>query len=311
MKYQPSLDGVRALAVIAVVMGHTHVINGGGRGVDVFFVLSGFLITSILLKQPPLADFYLRRARRLLPALFVFILAYVCVGPFLLPHDDHPREALWALSYAQNWSMVFHYRESGLAHTWSLSIEEQFYLLWPFVLLALRKSSVPLLWLGAMWFAFTLLRDTFPNPIAGYYVTALHATGLIAGAALAFGRLPSRFGWPALLAILLCFALGGSRRGVWDIPLIEISTAFLISALLKPSALTSAFAWKPVAWVGLISYGVYLWHWPIAYATRDYWWSLPVTLAGSLSLAALSYYLIELPFRRSAKSRTTIAQLQS
>jgi peptidoglycan/LPS O-acetylase OafA/YrhL len=297
LKYQPSLDGLRALAVVGVIFAHCRLIVGGGHGVDVFFVLSGFLITSILMRGPPLGDFYVRRARRLLPALIVFLIAYVLTAPLLFPADDAGREALLALFYSNNWSMALDFRESGLAHTWSLSVVEQFYLLWPLALPRVIRSSVPLYWLGAIWLFLTVLRVAVPDVHFTYY--ALHMTGLIVGAMLALKLPPARFGWPAFGAILFVFLFGEGWRGAWAIPLTEIATAILIPALLQSSRLTSAFAWKPVAWIGLISYGIYLWHWPIAYLTREHWWSLPVTLGLSLTLAAMSYYLLEQGFRVS------------
>lgn len=296
LKYRPSLDGLRALAVLGVIFAHCRLIVGGGHGVDVFFVLSGYLITGILMRGPPLAEFYIRRARRLLPALVVFLIAYVLTAPLLFPADNAGREALLALFYSNNWSMALDFRESGLAHTWSLSAEEQFYFLWPLALPLLLRSSVPLYWLGAIWLFLTVLRVAVLDAHLAYY--AIRMTGLIVGAMVALKLPPSRFGWPALIAILFVFLFGEGWRGAWAIPLTEIGTAFLISALLQPSRMASAFAWRPLAWIGLISYGIYLWHWPIAYLTREHWWSLPVTLAGSISLAALSYYWIEARFRR-------------
>jgi peptidoglycan/LPS O-acetylase OafA/YrhL len=302
----PALDGLRALAVMGVLFAHTWTapFSGGGRGVDVFFVLSGFLITSILLKRPPIAEFYVRRARRLLPALIAFLAAYLLLAPVLLPDDDAPREALFALFYSNNWSMALGYRQSGLGHTWSLSIEEQFYLLWPLLLIALKRVQSPLLWLGMAWIVLTLMRDILPDPRQAYYITPLHATGLIIGAMVAFRMPPANRGWLALGAIILAFMLGrGSTQAMWSIPLTEIATAFLISALLQPSPLSNAFAWKPVAWLGLISYGIYLWHWPVALLTRGHWWSFPATLALSVSIAALSFYSIEAYFRRPRERR--------
>lgn len=299
MKYQPSLDGLRALAVIAVLLAHCNApfVGGGGRGVDVFFVLSGYLITSILMREPSLADFYMRRVRRLLPALFTFLAAYLLFGGLILPRDNRPRETLFALSYVQNWSMAFDYRQSGLGHTWSLAIEEQFYLAWPFVLRLLKRTTIPLYWLGASWMLLTALRIVSPHDL-GYYATPLHATGLIAGAMVAFRHPSSRFGYPALALLAAVFAFGKGWHGIWAISAAEIGTALLIPALLHSSRLQSAFSSPAAVYVGLISYGVYLWHWPLALAFREHW---PVVLVASLTLASLSYFFVEMPFRQSAR----------
>lgn len=302
MKYQPALDGLRALAVLGVIVAHTSGPFGGLRGVDVFFVLSGFLITSILLRQPELTEFYIKRARRLFPALFVFLAAYLLAAPFLFPKDRAWQETLFALFYSHNWLMAFDYRQSGLGHLWSLSVEEQFYLLWPLLLVGLRRTTTPLVWLGAAWITLTITRDIWPSAQQAYYITPLHATGLIVGAMAAIKLPSSRFGWPALLVILVVFTFGGSRRGMWDLPLIEIATAFLISALLQPSRLTTAFSFPPLVFIGFVSYGIYLWHLPLAQATRDHWWSLPLTLSFSVCLAALSYYFVERRFRRQLEN---------
>jgi peptidoglycan/LPS O-acetylase OafA/YrhL len=303
LRYKPALDGLRAFAVLGVICAHTKLIlPGGGRGVDVFFVLSGYLITTILMREPPLRDFYIRRVRRLLPALALFLAAYLLLAPFILPRDNPWREAILSLLYTMNWSLAFDYRSSGVAHTWSLSIEEQFYLLWPIVLIGLRKTSIPLWWLAAGWLVFTVLRITWPDARASYYITPFHATGLIVGAMAAL-RLPDpRFGWLALIALLLSYVLPPLPGWGWGraltIPVVEIATVFLISALLQPSKLTAMFSWPPLVWIGLVSYGIYLWHLPFAQLTRDdYWWSLPFTLVGSIALAAISYYAVEVRFR--------------
>lgn len=292
MEYRPSLDGLRALAVTGVVLCHTGtLLPGGGRGVDVFFVLSGYLITTILRTKPD--GFLLRRARRLVPGLVVFLAAYLLTAPLLFPADNGPRETILALLYVSNWSMAFDFRESGLAHVWSLAVEAQFYLLWPLIL-----PRVWPMWLGAAWLILTASRYFIPDPIFTYYALPFHATGLILGALVALKRPPPQFGWLGLIAIALAYRYGSGWGAGWQLPATELGTALLISALLQPSLLTSIFAWKPAAWIGLISYGIYLWHWPVALLTQGRWWSFGVTYAASIGLAAASYYGIEQRFRK-------------
>lgn len=298
MKHEPALDGLRALAVIGVVLAHTGAgVIGGGRGVDVFFVLSGFLITRILMQGPALFDFWGRRVRRLIPALLVLLFAYLAVGQALFPNENHPKEALLTLLYSNNWSLAFDPRHIALGHTWSLAIEEQFYLVWPFVVPLLLKAKQPVAWLVLLWLLFALSRQLAPGADIPYYATPFHATGLIAGAIVAFRLPPASLGWLGLGAIAVSFFVGGPGHGAEAIPLTEIGTALLIPALLQPSRLQSAFAWKPAAWIGLVSYGIYLWHWPIAMLAEGRWYSAPVTLVASVVLAALSYYLVEQRFR--------------
>jgi peptidoglycan/LPS O-acetylase OafA/YrhL len=297
---------MRAIAVGLVFLHHLAVLPGGGVGVTVFFVLSGFLITSLLLREREstgkvrLKAFYLRRGRRLLPALAV-VMAAVFAGMALVGDAGGigPLFVITAL-YLGNYAEAGGANLGALGHTWSLAIEEQFYLVWPLLMLGLVRF--PRRWIlggllviagsimaARMWTALTGPLD------AAMYPTQLRADALLLGCALALVPLsPPRWvvgiGVVGLLASLALPApLGVGVAAIATVPLI----ARRIPAL----------EWKPVVYVGMISYGVYLWHFPVIYALRPYgllWLAIPLTLV----LASLSYHLWEKRFlRRSHPAR--------
>jgi len=343
-RYQPALDGVRALAVSAVLVFHARPdwLPGGFLGVDAFFVLSGFLITGLLLAEwqrtgrVRLAAFWGRRARRLLPALLLVLVAVVTAARYLLSPEELPAlrlDALAALGYVANWRMIFRGGDyfaqtapaSPLQHTWSLGIEEQFYLLWPLLVVGMlrlrhaRSALVALCVVGtgaaALW-AATLYRPG-QDPGRVYYGTDTRAGALLVGCAIALlPRLrPGR--WLAALAGLalaaaLVFARGDSgwlyRGGLTGIALaVGVGIAHLASA---PAGLAArALALPPVAWVGQISYGLYLWHWPLfaaLNADRTGLTGVPlfgVRIAATVAIATASFYLVERPVRRGTGLR--------
>ena len=314
-KHIPALDGLRALAVLAVIGFHMHVphMGGGYMGVDVFFVLSGFLITSILLSEEAaggirLVKFYLRRARRLYPALLGMVALYLLTdSKSLVAWQD----AGIALAYLSDYSVAFWHRPMVLQHTWSLAVEEHFYLLWPlllpFVAKLPRKGIVYLL--GAVFIADTVWRmyvDQFAGYGAGFrFDTRL--TGLTLGCLIAF--LPRReFPWWIPYAVFVALA-----AWLWSPPgfmlpillgpgltMMEIAAAF---AVLWAANGARVLSWEPLAYIGRISYGLYLYHYPIYLLVRTTttdWrvialWTVPATFA----LAMLSYHTIEARFRRA------------
>lgn len=378
MSYLPGLDGLRAIAVIAVLLYHAGLawIPGGFLGVEVFFVISGFLITALLLSEwrsrgtIDLKAFWMRRARRLLPALYVLLAATLTFAVLFLPEEVARlrNEALAAFGYVTNWYLIFNQesyfeaagRPSMFLHLWSLAVEEQFYLIWPALLVAgmtfFRRRTVLAYILGGALLSALLMAvlyhpDVDPSRI--YYGTDTRASGLLTGAALAFLWVPEmlkrgpagvsedrrhglrkdrhrhlrhRWGWaiPRLLdmvgllslGILVVFFLRVNEfepflyRG--GMALVGLTTALTILIVVNPRAQlgTKLLEWKPLRWVGLRSYSIYLWHWPVFMVTRP---QLDVSfdgvpllifrLAASVFLAHLSYKYVEVPIRRGALER--------
>ena len=360
-RYLPGLDGLRALAVLAVIAYHEQFgwALGGLLGVGVFFTLSGYLITSLLLSQWSadgalrLRDFWLSRARRLLPALFV-MLAVVTAWVTLLDRArlSSLRGAVAAaVTYSSNWYLIAA-RQSYFArfappapldHLWSLAVEEQFYLIWPSLLLlgllCVRKRragaaawlALPTLALAAVS-AVAMLRFYQPgqDPTRVYEGTDTRAFGLLIGAALAMacaGRVgravlerPSRLtrlmldgaGIVGLAVIgLMIWRVGqyspfAYRGGM--VALSFASAAVVAAAACPASRVGLALGWAPLRWIGARSYGIYLWHYPVIVLTSpaNAGEDLPraaAQIAASVILAALSWRFIEEPVRHGALRR--------
>ena len=336
--YRPALDGVRACAVLMVMAHHTYLpyFRGGSLGVDVFFVLSGFLISSLLLGEwnktgtISFRKFYLRRALRLLPALFLFLIsveAFTLVmrrGPHFL---DIQKAILAVLFYVSNWFNILRPDSLGpLSHAWSLSIEEQFYFLWPPLLLVLlrfrlripRLVAVIIFLCGAVAIHRALLWTGDASGWRIYNGLDTRIDELLAGCALAAAFMAGwgerkplqsfvRFSyWPAIAFILYLVAkplpAGIMYRFGW--PVVELCLAVILYRLVAWKA-TPLHRWlqsKPLVWIGRISYGLYLWHYPI-FERAGSWKSLgvlaiPTAWLLTFALATLSFYLVETPFLR-------------
>jgi peptidoglycan/LPS O-acetylase OafA/YrhL len=352
----PGLDGVRALAVALVLAYHAGIAGAGGGffGVDVFFVLSGFLITSLLLDRRgrhgsiSLASFWAGRARRLLPALLLMVNAVVLWTVFVLPPGALPSlrgDVVAALLYVANWHFVStasNYFAGGatpspLLHTWSLAIEEQFYLVWPIVLVLVLRMTRPLRRLGVLCAAGAVGSATVMAVLyrAGapvsrlYYGTDTHAEPLLVGALLAVvlsGWAQRRGSWApsskartaavaafagvgALAALLvLANSMTGSGAFTYEggYSLVSVAAAVLIWSVVAapkgpvPSVLTR----RPLRWLGRVSYGVYLWHYPVFVLVLTHastglagWPLVAARLGLTLTLAAVSYYAVEAPIR--------------
>lgn len=318
LPYNPALDGLRAVAIGMVMLFHFAPggLAGGSLGVDVFFVLSGWLITSILLREfertgtVDYKAFLLRRARRLLPALAVLLAAYVLLAPVLFPEAAGERwfDASLAALYVTNLRQSFWPGDYPLSHTWSLSIEEQFYLIWPLALVALTRISRAnaALMLTLAWAGLTIARAVVnfaaPGP-AVYYFTPLHATGLLLGAALVFRPLEVRFGSYALATLLvLAMASNAATSFVFTTPLAEAATALII--LHSPGVLAA----PALRFVGRISYGTYLWHIPLLWVLPVAGWlDVCVVAAASLAAGALSFFLVERRFLPGGKGAQRVA----
>jgi peptidoglycan/LPS O-acetylase OafA/YrhL len=321
VKYVPGLDGLRAIAVLTVAFGHFGVrgFTGLAFGVDIFFVLSGFLITKVVLvnaeKGRGLSDFYLHRFVRLAPPL-----ALVCSALFLLPETFLSRYQAWrdVISsglYISNWTHAFPVgAPEYMAHSWSLSIEEQFYLLWPILLLNMKRlgdtmarwGSVALLILSLGWLAFMYCSGASFDRIYNGFDT--HSGGLLCGCCLALFAFPRLPGWMGIVALAGYAAL--VEHFAWNAPLVPIvwiAAAVLILEVSNESnktILKRVLNWRPFVWIGLISYSLYLWHYPVV-LVLEYHLQMPTRIAAplgiavSIALAALTYVAVESPCRRA------------
>jgi len=311
-EHNPALDGLRAVAALMVIAYHSGApfAGGGFVGVDVFFVLSGFLITSLLRQEIETGgidygQFLLRRAVRLFPALALLLTVWLIVGPILWPAEQHVRDAVVTAAYLSNLaSALWDAPGRFLNHTWSLASEQQFYLLWPLLLPLFAKRRNPALWLCALYVALAAWRLVAPWPLSYF----CHTSGLALGATLAFTP-PAKSSWLGLPGLLL-IALAVTRT-TWAPPfpgilLAEVGTA-LILLHRRPSLLNTALASRPLVSLGLISYGVYLWQQFFIMGLQGLPWTerLAISLPGSLAAAWLSYTFVEQPIRRWAVVRRT------
>ncbi|MEZ5169427.1 MAG: acyltransferase family protein [Acidimicrobiia bacterium] len=350
LRYMPGLDGVRGVAVLAVLLFHAGHLAGGFLGVDAFLALSGFLITSLLLSEfatnrsVGLGAFWARRVRRLIPGL-LFMLAGVALYALLVAEAEEleriRQDALATLGYVANWNTLFQGDDywalfaapSPLEHAWTLAIEEQFYLIWPIAFAGLvmwwKLTSRALFGFcvtGAvaasawMWFLYTP-----GGPTQRVYVgTDTRATALLGGAALACwiawrGETTSRIG-RSVLEVLAIISVGGLAwawiaasgqsamlyRGGFLLHAVPVVIVIAAAAHSRAGPVGRMLSWRPLVWLGLISYGLYLWHWPVYVflsptRTGLEGWSLTaVRIAVSLAIAVFSYHAIEMPVRRGA-----------
>ncbi|MDQ0116256.1 acyltransferase family protein [Paenibacillus harenae] len=354
-RYMPGLDGLRAIAVLAVIAYHVSFdwTPGGLLGVTMFFVLSGYLITDLLLaqwsehKRIDFKTFWLRRARRLLPAMFI-MLGLVSLWLFL---TDTGRlysiggDIGSALLYISNWWLIFHdvsYFESfgppsPLGHFWSLAVEEQFYLIWPIALLGAlqiaRMRGQLLTWtIAAAAISaclMTLLYTPGEDPSRVYYGTDTRAFALLIGASLAIVwpsrklasniTLKSRFalnllgsiGLIVMIAMIVLTKEYDSFLYQGGMVVASLATAAIVAAIVHPAVkLGYAIGFKPLRWLGVRSYGIYLYHYPIIvlstpqadfgefHAVRAL-----LQVAATLAIAEWSWRYIEEPIRRGALAR--------
>lgn len=349
-RYMPGLDGLRALSVLAVIAYHLkiHFAPGGLLGVGVFFTLSGYLITDQLMTEWHSAgridfiNFWKRRMRRLLPAMFLVLITVA----LWLYYFDRPRlislqgDFLSVLFYFNNWWLIFHevsYFESfgppsPLGHLWSLAIEEQFYLLWPLVLVLIlrwiprRNSRVFAILVGAAAsaLAMALIYETGTDPSRVYYGTDTRAFALLIGAALALVW-PSRslsaqvdtrvrvglevtgiLGLTAIILMVIHTHGSDPRLYTYGLTLFAVISALVIAVLAHPaSLLAKVVGCQPLRWIGIRSYGLYLWHYPVIILTS------PIVDTGGFNpgraviqvalcfiLAAFSWRFIEEPIQK-------------
>jgi len=363
LRHLPALDGLRGMAVLAVIGFHAGHLTGGYLGVDLFFVLSGFLITSLLLDEQvrsggiALGRFWIRRARRLLPALLVMLLAVAAYAAFWASPPELAGlrgDGIATLLYVANWHAIASGRSywlqyavpSPLEHTWSLAIEEQFYLVWPIVaMLVLGRGNTDrergsrrllVVALAGAVVSTVLMMSRFE---AGHDVTRIYfgtdtrAGGILLGAALACvlsARGPARSalgrrsvavgGWLGAAVLLVAWVtLGGQSSLAYRGGFLacEIACVLVIAAVAAPTpgSLARVLSFAPLRGVGLISYGLYLWHFPVfvwftsARTGLAGWPLLVARLAVTLVIALLSYFLVELPVRRGNLPTVTLRRV--
>ncbi len=346
-KFRPDVQGLRAVAVVLVVLFHAHVpgLTGGYVGVDVFFVISGFVITGVLLRErastgsTSILSFYGRRVRRIIPAATLVIIAavitsYALLGP--LSGNQTADDARWASVFLIN----IHFASVGtnylssqlppsvLQNYWSLAVEEQFYLVYPTIFLVVaglsrwmslrRRLGVVLSVAVIASFALSVVQ-THNDPTAAYFsplprIWELGLGGLVALGTASLRRLPTRhaalLSWTGLGAIVLsAFAFSSTTPYPgWAVAVPVIGTALVIAGGVRESAYgaESLLRLRPFQWMGLVSYSLYLWHWPVLTiaaqhsrsgeltVTESLWWLLL-----SLGLAVITYLLLENPIRHS------------
>ena len=304
--YRPALDGLRALAVLPVLFYHAGLdsVSGGFLGVDLFFVLSGYLITTLLIREWSgsghirLGPFWGRRARRLLPAIFLVLVAVLIYALFASPAEVARLrgDAFATLGYVANWwyavSGESYFEQFGrpsmLRHSWSLAIEEQFYFFWPLLLLfgLKRADSRHRFWVGAAIVGALAsaalmgwLYDPSQDPSRVYYGTDTRAQALLVGAALAFlldrsvaSKIPRGLEVVGALGLIVCLAFfhfatdraDWMYRGGYILMAIAAACAIAVAATAeRRSPTVRLLSSAPLVWIGARSYGLYLWHWPV------------------------------------------------
>ena len=350
--YRPEIDGLRAIAILAVVLFHAGLgVSGGFIGVDVFFVISGFLITSLIIKDLEAGkftfiNFWERRARRIIPASVALVLAVLSAGYFLLLPSDYTNLGKSGLLHAIFGANLYFWRttnyfdgaaeEQPLLHTWSLAVEEQFYLFVPlFLVLIFRSETFRQRSLLLLLFCFALLSSLALSifavsqmPGSAFYLLPTRAWEMLSGSVVAilpvvhlsrlWREVLSGIGLTAILVPSFLYTKQTSFPGLAALPPC-FGTALFIWATYplagtSPSIAAQVLSTRPLVFIGLISYSLYLWHWPL-FAFSTYWTleplSLPLriglTFAGLL-MGILSWRFIETPFRlrRWGASRRSI-----
>ncbi|WP_368647870.1 acyltransferase family protein [Castellaniella ginsengisoli] len=339
LKYRPEIDGLRAIAVLSVILFHAGVpgLSGGFVGVDVFFVISGYLITGILLRELSagtfsLVTFYERRARRILPALFLVLLVCIPFGWFLM--DPY---AFWRLGqgliavtiFVSNilfWRTTDYFAATAgnpLLHTWSLGVEEQFYIFFPLFLWLVWRHARAWLWLSILLVAAASLAISqwgvqTGRLVAAFYLIPSRAFELLLGALVALaafrGRIPNlgaqlaeSLAWVGLGAVVWAVTMfsGGTPFPGWRALVPSLGTALILAFVQADGLLGRVLSWRVMVGLGLISYSAYLWHQPVFAFVHIAGWSpgLGVSLglvAVSLLLAWISWRYVEHPFRDRA-----------
>ncbi len=339
MKYRPDIDGLRAVAVTPVVLFHAHLsgMSGGFVGVDVFFVISGFLICSVIVEEIrrnafSIINFYERRCRRILPALFtMFLVTSLLSSVVLMPPDmtAFGKSLLSSLLFVSN---VYFWKDSGyfdgsaefkpLLHTWSLSVEEQFYVVVPYLLVAIaaflkRRFLSVLIPLTLLSFGLSIWAVSHA-PNAAFYVLPTRFWEIMLGGLLAAGASagPSRrwarelcaaVGLAAIVVSVVSYSDETPFPGLTALAPCGGAALIIYAGLGGGSAVARLLSTSPFTFIGKISYSLYLWHWPL-FALYRYHVAREVMLAESavlvglgFVLAVLSWHFVEKPFRKSVE----------
>lgn len=343
--YRPDIQGLRGVSVLAVLIFHLAVgLPGGFVGVDIFFVISGFLMTGLIAEEFvrrgafSFAEFYARRIRRIFPALLVMILVTTGLGYFLLFPGDYKEFAQSGLYASLSLGNVFFYfstgyfdipsESKGLLHTWSLGVEEQFYLIWPLIMIGLlsaakgRRATMAWLLLGVVGAGFLVsVYGVLTDPKAAFYLLHARLWELAAGGILVFApRL--RRQWPneLLPSVGLGLILGSvfllSPEWLfpgWNALPAVLGAALIINPASASSVVARLLSLQPLPFVGKISYSLYLWHWPLIVFWRQYRSGAALTsrdaaiLAGAAVLIAhVSWRWVEQPFRKPLPVKATL-----
>jgi peptidoglycan/LPS O-acetylase OafA/YrhL len=344
-QFRPDVEGLRAVAVLLVVLYHAGVpgLTGGYVGVDVFFVISGFVITGLLLRErsatgrTSILDFYARRVRRILPAAGIVILgsaffSYLVLGPLL--GSNVADDGRWAAVFLAN----FHFASVGtnylaaqlppspLQNFWSLSVEEQFYIIYPTLFLLVASAKYRLSLRGRLVVALVIVIvasyvfsvvETSSHPAASYFSPFTRAWELALGALIAvcaswLKKIPSRMAatltWVGLGTILYsAFSFNAHTVYPGSLVAVPVVGAALIIAggvAIPRAGAELLLGLRPFRWLGKLSYSLYLWHWPILMIAADYlgkptlglWYNLPLLLL-ALSISMVTYQMVETPFR--------------
>ncbi len=343
---RPALDGLRALALVMVLTFHTgqflvgdNIAPGGFLGVDVFFSLSGFLITSILLEalDSPmglsLGDFFRRRAIRLVPALYLFLFAWLIILNFdpalasVRAIGSQEVGILASVFFVSNWTNIAHISQPwAMGNLWTLGVEGQFYLVWPIILLVLHKSRSKIAVVGSLLVALGVsdwLRVVTASSFVAYLRTDTHLDGLIFGAltayALDFGFRPGRvtrlLAYPAiayLLWLTFIVPMPFTHPGIFGLgyTAAAVSTCIVILGVIEPrGALFKALSFSPIRALGRISYSAYLWHYMIFWLAVVHLHSLnpfvrmSIGWATTIVSAFVSWRFVEMPATRYFATR--------
>jgi peptidoglycan/LPS O-acetylase OafA/YrhL len=351
LAYRADIDGLRAIAILSVLIFHAFPswLPGGFIGVDIFFVISGYLISSIIFNSLhggkfSFSDFYARRIRRIFPPLLLVILVFLVAGWHVLLPDEYAQLAKHSLAGLGFMANFVFWLESGyfdnaaelkpLLHLWSLGIEEQFYIVWPALAVFAWKRGWTIGRFMLLLAVFSLLASIFltrPDPVASFFLPLTRAWELLAGACLAWlvfnhrlnwcvtnpaaGNLLSVFGFGLLLAGFGLINTKSMFPGAWA--LLPVMGAMLLIAAGPGTLINRYFLARPLmVWIGLISFPLYLWHWPLLSFARIVYPEqsqssivIGAILALTFLFAWFSYRFIEMPIRRHGGRKAVILLL--